>query len=189
MKARHSAFADGEQFLLEFRRHGYVLVLPVIVLGVCSGVGAFLVAIVPDSGARDALRWIISAGVLVVVLRWSVWPFAAWYGNRHVITTGRLVRREGVLARRGAELAVGRIVGIALSRSVLQRAARAGRLSLTYLDPTAPGGGGVWVIDDVPLVAEVQQILLALTALAGRRSPSSAEARALPADPALPDLG
>ncbi|HEX3827640.1 MAG TPA: PH domain-containing protein [Sporichthyaceae bacterium] len=183
---RQAVAADGEQFLLQFRRHSYVLLLPVLVLGVCSGVGAFLVGTVPDSGARGALRWIISAGILVVVLRWSVWPFAVWYGNRHVITTGRVVRREGVLARHGAELAVHRIVGIALSRSVLQRAVRAGRLSLTYVDPATPGGGGVLVIDDVPLVAEVQQILLALTAAAGR---TGLEPPAWPADPALPDLG
>jgi hypothetical protein len=58
-------------------------------------------------------------------------------------------------------------------------------LSLTYLDPTAPGGRGVWVIDDVPMVAEVQQILLALTTAAGR----TGERPARPADPSLPDFG
>jgi hypothetical protein len=185
---RQTVATDRERFLLEFRRHCYVLVLPVIVLGGCSGVGAFLVGTVPDSGARGALRWIISAGILVVVLRWSIWPFAVWYANRHVITTGRVVRREGVLARHGAELAVHRIAGIALSRSMLQRAVRAGRLSLTYADPAKPGGGGVWVIDDVPLVAEVQQILVTLIAAAGRTAAPAVEPAAWPADPALPDL-
>jgi hypothetical protein len=182
---RQVGAAEGERFLLEFRRHCYVLLLPAIVLGVGSGVGAYLVGTVPESGARGALRWIISAGIVMVVLRWSVWPFAVWYANRYVVTTGRVVRREGVLARRGAELAVHRIAGIALSRSVLQRAVRAGRLSLTYSDPAAPGGGGVWVIDDVPMVAEVQQILLALTTAAGR----TGEWPVQPADPALPDFG
>ncbi len=185
---RQAVAADGEKFLLQFRRHCYVLLLPALVLGVCSGVGAFLVGTVPDSGARGALRWIISAGILVVVLRWSVWPFAVWYANRYVITTGRVVRRDGVLARHGAELAVHRIAGIALSRSVLQRAVRSGRLSLTYVDPTTAGGGGVWVIDDVPLVSDVQQILLALTAAAGRTGPPP-EPAAWPADSAPPDLG
>jgi uncharacterized membrane protein YdbT with pleckstrin-like domain len=172
----------GEQFLLEFRRHAYVLVFPALVLGGCSGVGAFLVATVPDSGARSALCWVISAGVVAVALRWAVWPFAVWYANRHVLTTARLVHREGVLARHGAELAVARIAGIALSRSVLQRLLGAGRLTLEFVDPAAPGGRGTWVIDDVPLVAQVQQVLLSLSTGAPPPGPLSP-----PVDPALPE--
>jgi hypothetical protein len=80
-----------------------------------------------------------------------------------------------VRARRGAELPVDRITGIALSRSVLQRALHAGRLTLEYAEPGAPTGRGAWVLEDVPLVAEVQQVLVALTASAPRH-------------PALPDL-
>jgi hypothetical protein len=179
-----SVAAEGERFLLEFRRHAYVLVLPALVLGVCSGVGAFLVATVPDSGARNALRWVISAGILVVALRWSVWPFAVWYANRHVITTGRVIHREGVLARHGAELTLDRVLGISLSRSVLQRALHAGRLTLDYTDPGTPTGRGAWVIDDVPLVADVQQVLVALTSSMPR--PPAAPPGST--DPALPDL-
>lgn len=175
----------AEQFLVEFRRHAYVLALPTLVLGVCSGLGAFLVATVPESGARDALRAIISVGIVLLVLRWAVWPFAGWYGNTHVVTTERVFRRQGVFAKHGTELALNRVVGIALTRSMLQRMLGAGRLTVEYHEVTAPGGRATWVLDDVPLVADVQQLLLALTAAGGRPPPDPPR---WPVDPALPDF-
>jgi len=175
---------EGEHSVIHLRRHVYTLIGPALVLLLCSGVGAFLVATVPESGARTALRWIIAGAVAAVAARWAVWPFAVWYANTHVLTTRRLIRREGVFGSRGVELGLGRVLDVSCRRTVLQRTFGAGRLTISFADPAAPGGRGSMVVDDVPLIVDVQRLLLAHVEAA----PRAVWPPPAPPDPALPGL-
>lgn len=167
---RRVQFAEGETLALELRGHWYTLTAPVLVLLLTCGVGSFLAATVPDSDARATLRVIIAVTGTALVLRWSVWPFLVWYAHSFLLTTRRLVVREGVMARRGHDVALDGITDASYTRSLLQRMVGCGRLSISV-----GGRPGVVVLDDVPLVAEVREALAALAADARRATERSAE--------------
>jgi uncharacterized membrane protein YdbT with pleckstrin-like domain len=169
VKGGRVLLAEGERLAVELRSHWYTLVGPALVLVATSGLGSYLAATVPESDARATLRWIIGATCAGIVLRWSVWPFLVWYANSYLLTTRRLIIREGVLARRGHDIPLARITDASFTRSLLQRILGCGRLTIS----TAGQRGSV-VIDDVPLVEEVQRAIQGLVSGAPRPAPPAA---------------
>lgn len=151
----------GETLTFELRAHGYTLAAPALVLILVSGVASFIAATVPDADARTTLRAIIAATATAIALRWSVWPFLSWYGRSYVLTSHRLLLREGVFARRGHDIPLDRVVGASFTRTVLQRIFGCGRLTIS-----TAGQHGEIVFEDAPKVAEVQHALAALAATA-----------------------
>ncbi|MGQ0630106.1 MAG: PH domain-containing protein [Sporichthyaceae bacterium] len=159
----------GERPAFEVRAHVYTLAGSVFVLLLTSGVGAFLAATVPDSGARPTLRLIIAGTCAALVVRWSIWPFLGWYSRSYLVTDRRVIVREGVFSRRGHDIPLTRVVSASYTRTVLQRMFGCGRLTVST------AGSGDLVVDDVPMVVEVQRVLAALTAaaIAGQTPPAA----------------
>lgn len=173
------ALLEGESRVFEVRAHAYTLVWPAFLLIFTVGIGAFLAGTVPDSDARTTLRLIIAATAGAIVLRWSVWPFLTWYGRSYVLTDRRLIVRDGVLSRRGLDIPLARVIGSSATRTVLQRIFRCGRLTIS-----TAGQYGEVVIDDAPMVAEVQRVLGA--AVTAGTAPISAVTPLAPQQPFPP---
>lgn len=150
------ALLEGEHRVFELRAHAYTLVWPAFILVFTAGIGAFLAGTVPDSGARTTLRLIIAATAAAIMLRWSVWPFLTWYGRSYVLTDRRLIVRDGVMSRRGVDIPLARVIGSSTTRTVLQRMLRCGRLTIS-----TSGQYGEVIVDDAPMVAEVQRAIAA----------------------------
>jgi uncharacterized membrane protein YdbT with pleckstrin-like domain len=167
VKGGRVLLAEGERLVLELRSHWYRLIGPALVLVATSGTGSFLAATVPESDARVTLRWIIGATCAALVLRWSVWPFLVWYANSYMLTTRRLIIREGVMARRGHDIPLVRITDASFTRTLLQRMLGCGRLTISTSGSTAGQRGNV-VIDDVPLIEDVQRAIQGLVSGAPR---------------------
>jgi uncharacterized membrane protein YdbT with pleckstrin-like domain len=161
---------EGESLVFELREHWSALVWPSILLIVTTGIGSFLAGTVPDNGARTTLRLIIAACSAAIILRWSLWPFLAWYGRSWVLTTRRLIVREGVLSRKGVDVPLIRVIGNTATRTLLQRILRSGRLTISTAGPH-----GDLVIENAPMVAQVSQVLSDAVAHSGpiRRPPET----------------
>lgn len=159
---------EGEGLVFELREHWSALVWPSFLLIATTGIGSFLAGTVPDNGARTTLRLIIAASSAAIILRWSVWPFLAWYGRSWVLTTRRLIVREGVLSRKGIDVPLIRVIGNTATRTLLQRILRSGRLTISTAGPH-----GDLVIENAPMVAQVSQVLSDAVAHSGpvRRPP------------------
>lgn len=187
---------EGEQLALRWRRHSYTLTGPVLVLLSCSGGGGFLLGTLPDSGQHHLLRGIIGAAIGLVGLRWAVWPFLTWYGTSWLLTSRRLIISQGVLAKHGTDVPLGRVTGVSSNRSLLQRLCGAGRLSVgfaggyaTELHPAAGRPGhGLLVLNDVPMLAEVQPLLVHLVECCPKIAFLPPDTPGPGPDPALPDL-
>jgi uncharacterized membrane protein YdbT with pleckstrin-like domain len=150
---------DGEGLVFEVREHWFTLVWPAVLLIVTTGIGAFLAGTVPDNGARTTLRLIIAGTSAAIILRWSVWPFLAWYGRSWVLTSRRLIVREGVLSRKGIDVPLARVIGNSVSRTLLQRMFRSGRLTIS-----TAGQHGDLIVDNAPMVADVATVVSAAVA-------------------------
>lgn len=167
---------EGEQLLVVLRRAGYTLLGPAVVLVLCAGLGAYGAGSVPDTGPRHALRWIVACTATAVALRWAIWPTLRWYSRSLRITSRRLILCDGLFARRGTEIPLGRIAEVSSHRKGATAVIGAGRLSVMFAGgyaaaefpvPGVPGRGAV-SLDDVPAVVAVHEYLAALVAATPR---------------------
>lgn len=144
---------DDEEVVLALRPHWKELTLPVLVLLVVSPLATFAATLVPESGAERWLRLAIVAVAVLVVLRWTLWPFLVWITTSYVVTDRRLITRYGVIARIGRDMPLSRVNDVTFEHSSLvERLLRCGTLLVE-----SAGERGQLVLRDVPRVEEVQR--------------------------------
>jgi len=119
---------SGEQIVMHKHPHWKMLVRPVLVLLLVVALGAFLAALVR---AQPWAPWGWS-GLAVVGLGaigwWTLWPVLRWRTTHFVVTTRRVLIREGVLSRQGIDIPMSRINSVQFRHSFLERMLGCGTL-------------------------------------------------------------
>lgn len=80
-----------------------------------------------SGGFGSFLRWIMVLA-LVLSLIWFGLRWVAWVTTYFVVTSDRVIFREGVLRRRGVEIPLGRVNNVLFEQSILERIIGAGDL-------------------------------------------------------------
>ncbi len=93
-----------------------------IALGVVS-----LVVFDEGSNGRKLLGW-VSLGLIVVCALWLIARYLKWLTTNFVITSDRLIFRQGVLAKSGIEIPLERVNNVNFKQSVFERVIGAGDL-------------------------------------------------------------
>ena len=144
---------EDEHVSMALRPHWKELVLPTLVLLVISPLASFLAAKVPDGDAQKWLRLAVLVVAVVVLVRWTVWPFLRWLTTAYVITDRRIITRVGVVARQGRDMPISRVNDVTFEHSgILERLLGCGTLVVE-----SAGERGQLVLRDVPHVEEVQR--------------------------------
>lgn len=115
----------SEEILLDLRPHWWtitpqvgIVVLALIVLGVAT---AF--------GAPTIVLWVIVAGLVLTLLNLA-WAWVNWNGVNFVITTDRLIFRQGVFSKAGIEIPLERINTVLFAQSLFERVVGSGDLTV-----------------------------------------------------------
>lgn len=153
--------AEDETVVLDTRTHWKALVVPVVELVGVLAVTGFLLAYFDDRPSWAT--WTILGGAALLVLLSFVVPFLRWRTTLFVVTTKRVVTRQGILTRSGRDVPLNRINDVSFSHNVLERILRCGTLTVE-----SAGERGQVVLSDIPRVAEVQRTVYELTEKAGR---------------------
>ena len=150
--------SEDETLVLLLRRHVKVLIGPALVF--LGGRGRRR-----GAGRDRAGRWApgpapagrsrVVAGL--VLARWVVWPYLRWWNEIYVVTTRRLVLREGVFNRSGHDMPLSRLNDVSFTHSLWQRMLGCGTLVVE-----SAGERGQIRLDDVPRVELVQRTLYRL---------------------------
>lgn len=144
---------DDETVVMALRPHWKELVRPTVVLLLTCFLAAFVAAKVPDGGAQPALRIAVLVVAVLVLARWSVWPFLRWLTTAYVVTDRRIITRVGIVARHGRDMPLSRVNDVSFDHSgVLERLLGCGTLVVE-----SAGERGQLVLRDVPHVEEVQR--------------------------------
>ena len=144
---------DGEEVVMAMRPHWKEMVWPAIVLLLISPAASYVAAIVPDWSTQVWIRLAILVLAVLVVLRWSVWPFLKWLTTSYVVTDRRIITRGGVIAQLGRDMPISRINDVTFEHSgILERVLGCGTLIVE-----SAGERGQLVLRDVPHVEEVQR--------------------------------
>jgi membrane protein YdbS with pleckstrin-like domain len=149
---------DGEEVVIDVHPHWWYLAGPVLVLAmVIAGAVAAAVESVPSWA-----DWMV-LGVLVLAVAWLIGRYARWASISLVVTTSRLIRRTGLLARSGREIPLAALTDISYHQSLLERMIGAGDLLLE-----SAGRQGQEVFPDLPHPAGIHQSIATLVERARR---------------------
>jgi len=145
--------SDHERVVIHKHPHWKMLVLPVLVLVVTVGAVAYLASLVSDQ-SWHLIAWIVLAaiGALLVIL-FTVVPLIRWRTTHFVITTQRVLIREGVLSRKGIDIPLARVNSVQFRHGFFQRLLGCGTLVIESASDEP------LEFDDIPQVERVHSML------------------------------
>ncbi|MDQ1747002.1 MAG: hypothetical protein QOD07_1265 [Frankiaceae bacterium] len=143
---------DGEEVVLDLHPHWKRLVVPAVLVPVVAGVATYVVFVLPSGSFQTAGRLAVVAVALAVLLRFSVWPWLRWLTTRYVLTTHRVVIRQGVFGRSGRDVPLTRVNDVSFHHSLLERMLGCGTLTIE-----SAGEHGQVELPEVPRVEQVQR--------------------------------
>jgi len=116
---------EGESVIREFRPHWRLLVIPLgwTVLFAAAVVLTWMYP--PDDSTFD---WVVTGIAGLAFIRLGLYPFIAWWFTHYVLTNERLIRRSGILSRKGVEIPLENINDMSFTQTVLERVLRSGDL-------------------------------------------------------------
>jgi uncharacterized membrane protein YdbT with pleckstrin-like domain len=144
-----------EQVVVHTHPHWKLILVPILVLLLVVALGSFLGALVATQPwAPWAWLGIVAVGLVLVV--WlTVVPVIRWRTTHFVVTTRRVLVREGVLARHGIDIPMSRINSVQFRHTLLERILGCGTLIIESASDEP------LEFDDIPDVERVHSLLYA----------------------------
>jgi uncharacterized membrane protein YdbT with pleckstrin-like domain len=179
----------GEQVIVVTRPQPRRLAFPAMLFVIVPAVGAFASAwIVKGEPARlvplitrEWTSWLVAvcAGAVAWILLGYCLPrVLRWHATRYVLTSRRIVAREGMLRRRDQQVSLASVRHVGISQSLTQRILRSGNISLDT------GHGEDTVIPEVPEVSRFRNFILdAIDELPDGEDPETGRSADNAADP------
>jgi uncharacterized membrane protein YdbT with pleckstrin-like domain len=117
---------EDEDMVLDLHPHWIFLARPVLALVAAAGLGVFVLT------RGDPPTWVQApVGVLVLVaLVWFGIMYAKWATTNFVITTDRVIFRDGVVSKHGIEIPLERVNTVFFHQSIFERVLGAGDLGI-----------------------------------------------------------
>ncbi|MFK8022350.1 MAG: PH domain-containing protein [Ilumatobacter sp.] len=117
-----------EEVAVDLHPHWWYYAKPAALLVFAIIVGIGTIVFGPDGGTgRTMLNW-LSIILIIVAVFWLIGRYAKWSTTNFVITSDRLIFREGVVAKRGVEIPLERVNTVHFNQSVFERIVGAGDL-------------------------------------------------------------
>jgi uncharacterized membrane protein YdbT with pleckstrin-like domain len=155
---------EDEEVVLDLHPHWRRIFFPVLSVPVVVALAAFAAAKLPDNSWRANGRWALLALAAVILFFTFVRPWLRWINTNYVVTTHRVVLRDGVLARSGRDIPLSRINDVTFEHNLIERLLRSGTLLVE-----SAGERGQVTLTDVPRVESVQHTLYRLVEKDDRR--------------------
>jgi uncharacterized membrane protein YdbT with pleckstrin-like domain len=146
--------ADDEEVVRHLHPHWLTVAWPVVLFLLLVGGASFGAAVVPAGSQQGVVRLAIVVLALLLALVFVVAPLVRWRTTHYVVTTHRLLFREGVLSRRGRDVGLSRITDVSYSQTLWERLIDSGTLTIE-----TAGEGGATVLRHIPDSDGVQQLL------------------------------
>ena len=146
--------AGDEEIVRHLHPHWLTIFWPVVWFLLFVGAASFGAAMIPAGSQQGMLRLLVVALAVVLILVLVVVPLLRWRTTHYVITTHRLLFREGILARRGRDIGLSRITDVSYTQSLWERIINSGTLTIE-----SAGDSGATVLKQIPDSDGVQQLL------------------------------
>jgi membrane protein YdbS with pleckstrin-like domain len=145
--------SDGERVILHKHSHWKMLLVPYLVLLVTLAVGIWLAILVKDE-SWSTVGFIAIGAVGLIILVWLFFiPFVRWRTTHFIVTTDRVMAREGVINRTGIDIPLGRINSVRFEHGLIDRIFGCGTLIIESASQEP------LEFDDIPQVEKVHTML------------------------------
>ena len=150
--------ADHEKMIFELRPH-WISVLPSALWTLAFLLGLFLgyravEEIFSKESQVDTAKSIVGGVFTLAWIALAIVPFLRWYFTLFVLTSDRLITRNGIIAKHSKEIPLERINDVAFSQTVIERIFGAGDLMIE-----SAGERGQTRIDNVRKPEQVQLMI------------------------------
>lgn len=115
--------SEGEQVVIHKHSHWKMLLLPYLILLVTLAAGVWLALLVRDATPPWDLIGLIAIGAvgLVIIVWLFLVPFVRWRTTHFIVTTDRVMAREGVINRTGIDIPMSRISTVRFEHGLIDR--------------------------------------------------------------------
>lgn len=148
--------AGNEQVVVHKHPHWKMLVFPVLAFLITVAVGAYLAALVADLD-NESWRlplWVAIGAVCLALIVWlTLIPLIRWRTTHFVVTTQRVLVREGVLHRSGIDIPLARVNSVQFRHTLTDRILGCGTLIIESASEKP------LEFDDIPRVERVHSLL------------------------------
>jgi uncharacterized membrane protein YdbT with pleckstrin-like domain len=129
---------EGEDIVLDLRPHWLFMALSsgVFLAVVVAGIGLIALAANVDWNWFETGSKFVAGGAFLFCLVWVLITYARWYTTHFVLTTDRIINREGVIAKRGTDIPLDRVNTVLFSQGPLERLVGAGDLTVESASET-----------------------------------------------------
>jgi uncharacterized membrane protein YdbT with pleckstrin-like domain len=145
---------EDEEIVQHLHPHWLTVFWPVVRFLLIVGAASFGTAMIPVGPQQGLLRMLVLALAVVLLLAVVVIPVLRWRSTHYVVTTHRLLFREGILARRGRDLGLSRITDVSYTQTLWERIINSGTITIQ-----TAGENGATVLKQIPDSDGVQQLL------------------------------
>jgi membrane protein YdbS with pleckstrin-like domain len=120
---------ENEELVLELRPHWIAIVVPAVVTILVVAGWILALTYAPDDGTgRSIVVWGASAIGVFLLIAFPVRKFIAWATSYFVVTSDRVIHREGWIAKRSMEIPLEAINDVRFHQGVFERMIGAGDL-------------------------------------------------------------
>jgi uncharacterized membrane protein YdbT with pleckstrin-like domain len=144
---------EDEHVVIHKHPHWKMLLVPVLVFLVTIGLGAFLAALADRVAGREIAWIVIAVACLLPIARFCVAPLVRWRTTHFVITSQRVMSREGVFSRTGIDIPMSRINSVQFRHGLVDRMLGCGTLVIESASDEP------LEFDDIPDVERVHTLL------------------------------
>jgi membrane protein YdbS with pleckstrin-like domain len=145
--------SSGEHVVIHRHPHWKMLIFPVFWLLVVVALGTYLAGLVVDQ-PWATIAWIALAVVGLVLITWlTLAPLMRWRTTHFIVTSDRVMAREGVFKRTGLDIPLSRINSVRFEHSLIDRVLGCGTLIIESASDEP------LEFDDIPSVERVHSLL------------------------------
>jgi uncharacterized membrane protein YdbT with pleckstrin-like domain len=145
--------SSGEHVVIHRHPHWKMLIFPVFWLLVVVALGTYLAGLVVDQ-SWATIAWIALGLIGLVLVAWlTLAPLVRWRTTHFIITSERVMAREGVFKRTGLDIPLSRINSVRFEHSLLDRVLGCGTLIIESASDEP------LEFDDIPSVERVHTLL------------------------------
>ncbi|MDX8033631.1 PH domain-containing protein [Lentzea sp. BCCO 10_0856] len=145
--------SSGEHVVIHKHPHWKMLIFPVFWLLVVVAIGTYLAGLVVDQ-SWATIAWVALAVAGVVLIMWlTITPVVRWRTTHFIVTSDRVMAREGVFKRTGLDIPLSRVNSVRFEHSLLDRVLGCGTLIIESASDEP------LEFDDIPAVERVHSLL------------------------------
>jgi uncharacterized membrane protein YdbT with pleckstrin-like domain len=123
----------GEELVLDLRPHWVALSLAALVAAAELVVGFWII-----SKLNGVVNWFVFAAMVVLLFLYPVRRLVDWLTRHFVLTSERVISREGFVAKRSVEIPLEKINDIRFNQNVIERVVGAGNLVIRSASEDGP---------------------------------------------------